>query len=120
MGLGLYIKWVGVPRSFGPIIAPQSGSSDEEKDFDVLRPTSWPIESCFPMGAKVSSSTHDMLLVLWRTRHIVMNAFFLGIRQIASVFGRCIQWRLYEAAQIWKLKVPLEIGRNLSCLTFLL
>ena len=62
------------------------------------------------MGARVSLSTYDMLLVLRRTRHIVMNAFFLEITQIASVFGRCIQWRLYEVVQIWKLKVPLGIG----------
>ena len=49
-----------------------------------------------------------------------MNAFFLGITQIASVFGRCIQWCLYESVRIWKLKVPLGIWWNLSCLTFLL
>ena len=72
------------------------------------------------MGARVSSSTHDTLLALRRTRRIVMNALFLGITQIASVFGGCIQWRLYEAVRIWKWKVPLGIGRNLSCLTFLL
>ena len=114
------------PESPDPL-APQqplkillSGSSDGEEDFDVLGPTSWSVESCFPMGARVSSSTHDTVLVFLRTRHIVMNAFFLGITQIASVFGRCIQWRLYEVARIWKWKVPLGIGRNLSCLTFLL
>ena len=72
------------------------------------------------MGARVSSSTYDTLLALRCMRCIVMNAFFLGITQIALVFGRCIQWRLYEAAQIWKLKVPLGIRRNLSCLIFLL
>ena len=72
------------------------------------------------MGTRVSLSTHDTLLALRRTRHIVINAFFLEITQIASVFERCIQWHLYEAVQIWKLKVPLGIRRNLSCLTFLL
>ena len=75
-------------------------SSDREEDFDVLGPTSWPIESCFLMGVKVPSSTHGTLLVLRRTRCIVINAFFLGITQIASVYGMCIQWRLYEAGQI--------------------
>ena len=90
------------------------GSSDEEEDFDVIGPTSWLVESCFPMGARVSSSTHDTLLALRRTRRIVR------ITQIASVFGKCIQWHFYEAVRIWKLKVPLGIGRNLSCLTFLL
>ena len=96
------------------------GSSDGEEDFDILRPISWPIESCFPMGATVSSSTHGTLLALRRTRCIVINAFFLGITRIASLFGMCIQWHLYEAAWIWKLKVPLGIGWNLFCLTFLL
>ena len=38
--------------------------------------------------------------------------------QIASVYGVCIQWHLYEAARIWQLRVPLEIGRNLFCLEF--
>ena len=95
-------------------------SSDEEESFDVLGPISWPVESCFPMGVKVSSSTHGMLLALRHMRCIVINAFFLGITRIASVYGMCIQWRLYEIAWIWKLKVPLGIGRNLFCLTFLL
>ena len=95
------------------------GSLDEEEDFDVLGPTSWLAESCFPIGAKVSSSTHGTLLALRRTRCIVINSFFLGVTRIVSVYGMCIQWRLYEAARIWKLKVPLEIGRNLFYLTFL-
>ena len=85
------------------------GSSDEEEDFDVLGLKSWPVESCFPMGARVSSATHGArvssathgtLLTFRRTRCIVINAFFLGITRIASVYGMCIQWRLYEAARI--------------------
>ena len=95
------------------------GSLDREEDFDVLGPTSWLVESCFLMGVRVPSSTHGMLLMLQRTRCIVINAFFLGIMRIASVYGMCIQWRLYEAARIWKLKVSLGIGQNLFCLTFL-
>ena len=83
------------------------GSSDGEKDFDVLEPKSWPVESCFPIGAKVSSATHGTLLTFRRTRCIIINAFFLGVTQIASVYEMCIQWGLYEAARIWKLKVPL-------------
>ena len=75
-------------------------SSDREEDFDVLRPTSWLTESCFLIGVRVPSSTHGTLLALRRTRCIVINAFFLGITQIASVYGMCIQWRLYEAARI--------------------
>ena len=95
------------------------GSSDEEEDFDVLGPISWLVESRFLMGVRVPSSTHGTLLALRCTRCIVINAFFLGKTRIASVYEMCIQWRLYEAVQIWKLKVPLEIGWNLFCLSFL-
>ena len=72
------------------------------------------------MGARVSSTTHGTLLTFQRTRCIVINAFFLGITRIAWVYGMCIKWRLYEATRIWKLKVPLGIGQELFCLTFLL
>ena len=94
-------------------------SLDKEEDFDVLGPVSWPVESCSPMGVRVSSSTQATLLVLRRTRCIVINAF-LGMMRIASIYGMCIQWHPYEAAWIWRLKVPMGIGRNLFCLTFLL
>ena len=67
------------------------GSSDGEENFDVLGPKSWPVESCFPMGARVSSATHGTLLIFQRTRYIVINAFFLGITRIASVYGMYIQ-----------------------------
>ena len=96
-----------------------SDSSDGEEDFDILGPVSWLVESCSPMGARVSLSTQGTLLALRRTRCIVINAF-LGMTRITSVYEMCIQWRLYEAAQIWWLKVPLGIGRNLFCLTFIL
>ena len=96
------------------------GSSDGEEDFDILEPKSWPVESCFPMGVRVSSATHGTLLTFRCMRCIVINAFFLEITRIASVYGMCIQWRFYEAARIWKLEVPLGIGRELFCLTFLL
>ena len=72
------------------------------------------------MGTRVSSAAYGMLLTFQRTRCIVINAFFLGITRIASVYEMCIQLRLYEAARIWKLKVPLGIGQELFCLTFLL
>ena len=52
------------------------------------------------MGARVSSATHGTLLSFQRTRCIIINAFFLGITWIASVYGMCIQWHLYEAARI--------------------
>ena len=37
---------------------------------------------------------------------------------IASVYGVRIQWRLYEAARIQRLRVLLEIGRDLFRLEF--
>ena len=58
-------------------------SLDREEDFDILGPKSWPVESCFPMGARVSSFTHDTLLALRRMRCIVINAFFLGIMRVS-------------------------------------
>ena len=97
-----------------------SGSSGGEEDFDILGPKSCLVESCFPMGARASSATYGTLLTFQCTRCIVINAFFLGITRIALVYEMCIQWRLYEAAQIWKLKVLLGIGQELFCLTFLL
>ena len=72
------------------------------------------------MGVRVSLATHGTLLTFQRMRCIVTNAFFLEITRIASVYGMCIKWHLYEAARIWELKVPLGIGQELFCLTFLL
>ena len=86
------------------------GSSDGEEDFDVLGLMSWSVESCFLMGAKVSSAIHGTFLVFRHTRCTVINAFSLGITRIALEYGRRIQWRLYEAAQIWRLKAPLGMA----------
>ena len=85
------------------------GSLNGEEDFDVLGPISWPVESYSPMGARVSLSAQGTLLALRRTRCIVINAFF-GMTGIASMYGMRIQWRLYEVARIWRLRVPLGIG----------
>ena len=51
------------------------GSSDEEEDFDVLGPISWPVESCSPIGARASLPTQGTLLACWRTRCTVINTF---------------------------------------------
>ena len=72
------------------------------------------------MCAKVSSATHGTFLAFRRTRCTVINAFSLGITRIVSEYKRRIQWRLYKAARIWRLKAPLGIGWNSFCLTFLL
>ena len=96
------------------------GSSDGEEDFDVLGPMSWPVESRFLMGSRVSSNVHGMFLAFRHTRCTVINAFSLGITRIASKYGRRIQWRLYEVARIWRLKTPLGMGWTSFCLTFFL
>ena len=78
MGLGLDMKWAGVPKPFGPIIAsqnPAADSSDGEEDFDVLGPISWPVESCSPMAARVSLPAQGTLLAFQRIRCIVINTF---------------------------------------------
>ena len=77
----LGLRWNGLKPlgPSGPTITPQNhapSSSDREENFDILGPKSWPVESCFPMGARVSSATHGTLLTFWRTRCIVINAFF--------------------------------------------
>ena len=51
------------------------GFSDGGEDFDVLGPTSWPVESCSPMGARVSSPAQGTLLAFRCTRCIVISAF---------------------------------------------
>ena len=97
-----------------------------------------PLKSCCPAPRKgrriltFSGLNHGRLslvsqwvprflrLPMARSWRFVINAFFLGIARIASIYGMCIQWRLHEAARIWKLKVPLGIRRDLFCLTFLL
>ena len=86
------------------------GSSDGEEDFDVLGPTSWPVESFFLMGARVSSAIHGTFLAFRRTRRTIINASSLGIVRIASEYGKRIQWRLYETTRIWRLKALLGIG----------
>ena len=86
------------------------GSSDKEEDFDVLGSTSWLVESHFLMDAKVSSAIHGTFLAFWHTRCTVINASSLGITRIASEYRRHIQWRLYEAARIWRMKAPLGMG----------
>ena len=86
------------------------GSSDGEEDFDVLGPMSWPVESRFLMSAKVSSAIHGTFLAFRHTRCTVINASSLGITRIALEYGRRIQWRLYEAAWIWRMNAPLGMG----------
>ena len=55
------------------------------------------------MGARAFSPAQGTFLTFQRTRFTVINTFM-------EVY---IQWRLYEAARIWRLRVPLENGQNL-------
>ena len=115
--LGLGIEWAEACITFWPHNNPLKSCCP---DFDVLGPTSWPVESCFLMGARVSSTIHGTFLAFWRTRRTVINASSLGITRIVSEYGRHIQQRFYETARIWRLRAPLRMGWNSFCLTFFL
>ena len=55
-------------------------SSDGEEGFDVLRPISWPVESCPPMGARAFSPAQGTFLAFQRMRCTVINTF-IGRRE---------------------------------------
>ena len=76
----------------------------------------WSVESCSPMDARASSFAQGTFLAFRRTRCTVINTF-MGWHGSLQ-YTECIQWHLYEAVQIWRLRVPLEIGRNLFRLEF--
>ena len=76
MSLEFDMKWAGVPRSFGPTIAPQN------------------------LAARLLGRGGG----LWCSWAYIMASWVL--------------FPYYEAAQIWRLRVPLGIGRNLFRLTF--
>ena len=115
------MKWAGAPRSFGPTIALKillSGTSDEEWGFDVLGLPYRSIELCLLTGARASSVIHGTFLAFRRTRRIAINVSSSGVTQIALEYGKRIQWCLYEATRIWRLKAPLGTGWNSFRLTF--
>ena len=70
------------------------------------------------MGARVSSVIHGTFLAFRCTRRIAINASSSGVTWIALEYGKCIQWCLYEAVWIWRLKAPLGTEWNSFCLTF--
>ena len=120
--LGLFIR--NGPGRPNPL-APQqplkillSGTLDGKQGFDILGPITWLIELCFLAGARASSVIHGTFLAFQRTRHIAINISSSGIMRIALEYGKRIQWCLYEAAWIWRLKAPLGTGWNLFRLTF--
>ena len=116
-----YSKWAGAPRSFGPTIAPKNPAvqnSDGEQGFDILEPIARSIKLCFLMDARAFSVIHGTFLALWRMRRIAINVSSSGITRIALEYGKRIQWHLYEAARIWKLKAPLGTEWNSFRLTF--
>ena len=95
-----------------------SGTSDEEQGFDILGPITRSIELCFLTNARAFSIIHGAFLAFRRTRCIAINTSSLGVTRIALEYGRHIQWCLYEATRIWRLKAPLGTGWNSFCLTF--
>ena len=54
----------------------------------------------------------------WHVPGIAINVSSSGVTRIALEYGKRIQWCLYEAAWIWRLKAPLGIKWNSFCLTF--
>ena len=81
-------------------------------------PITWSIELCFLTGARASSVVHGAFLTFQRTRRIAINVSSSGITRIVLEYGKPIQWCLYEAARIWRLKAPLGTGWNSFYLTF--
>ena len=84
-----------------------SGTSDGEEDFDVPGPITRLIGLCLLTGARVFSIIHGTFLAFRRTRRIAVNVSSSGVAWIALEYEKRIQWCLYEAAQIWRLKAPL-------------
>ena len=70
------------------------------------------------MGARASSVIHGAFLAFRRTRRIAINVSSSGITRIALEYGKRIQWFLYEAARIWRLKATMGAGWNSFRLTF--
>ena len=95
-----------------------SGASNEEQGLDILRLITRSIELCFLTVARASSVIHGTFLAFRRMTCIAINVSSLRVTQIALEYGKCIQWCLYEAARIWRLKTPLGTGGNSFCLTF--
>ena len=114
-----YSKWAGAPRFFDPTIAPQNPTARNlGRGFNILGPITRSIELCFLTGARASSVIHGAFLAFRRTRRIAINVSSSGITRIALEYRKRIQWCLYEAARIWRLKAPLGTGWNLFSLTF--
>ena len=84
-----------------------SRTSDGEEDFDVPGPITRLIGFCLLTGARVFSIIHGTFLAFRRTRRIAVNVSSSGVAWIALEYEKRIQWCLYEAAQIWRLKAPL-------------
>ena len=56
--------------------------------------------------------------MFWHTRHIAINVSSSEVAWFALEYKKRIQWCLYEAARIWRLKAPLGTEWNSFCLTF--
>ena len=95
-----------------------SESSDGEEDFDVPGPITRSIGLCLLTGTRVFLVIHGTILAFRRTRRIAINVSSSGVARIALEYVKRIQWCLYEAARIWRLKAPLGTEWNSFCFTF--
>ena len=78
MGLGLDIKWVGVAKSFGPIIAPQNlfvRLLGRGGGFWCPRAYITADQVLSPISARASSPAQGTLLAFRCTRHAIINTF---------------------------------------------
>ena len=118
----LVLIWNGLSfaKSFNPTIAPQNPAIRLlERRWGFWCPWAYIMAGwvLFPYGrqALFACLRHAFSISAYEMH---CHQYFYGMTWIASLYGMCIQWHLYEAAWIWRLRVPLGIGRNLFRLTF--
>ena len=114
------MKWVGVFRPFGPTITPQNHAAQllgRGVGFWYSRAHVMAGRVLFPYRCRglFACSRHAPGV---SAHEVHRHWCFYGMTLIVSVHRTCIQWCLYEAAWIWRLRIPLGIGQNLFHLTF--
>ena len=118
--LGLIWNGLGFAKSFNPTIAPQNPGVcllGQRGGFwcpQAYIMAGWVL---FPYGRQglFACLRHASSVSAYEVH---CHQYFYGMMWIASIYEMCIQWHLYKAARIWRLRVPLGIGRNSFHLTF--
>ena len=102
MGLGFDMKWVGVSRFFGPIIALQNPAVrllGRRGGFWCPQALIMACQVLSSASARASLPAQGTLLTFRCTRRIVINTFY-GETWIASICEARIHWCFYEAVRI--------------------